>query len=111
MANTFTRKLSSGVGTTAEEIGNYTVGAGTTTIVVGLSVTNTTGSAITANVYIQDASLSNTSIVTNAPISSGSSLVVGGGDQKLVLITGDKIFVQSSASSSLDAVMSIMEIT
>jgi acetyltransferase-like isoleucine patch superfamily enzyme len=111
MANTFTRKLSNSVGTSAVEIGNYTVGANTTTIVVGLSVTNTTGSAITANVFIQDAGLSNTAIVTNAPISSGSSLVVGGGDQKLVLITGDKIFVQSSASSSLDAVMSIMEIT
>ena len=69
MANTFTRKLSNGVGTTAEEIGAYTVGAGTTTVVVGLSVTNTTGSAITANVFIQDAGLSNTSIVTNAPIS------------------------------------------
>jgi hypothetical protein len=111
MANTFTRKLSNGVGTTAEEIGGYTVGANTTTIVVGLSVTNTTGSAISANVYIQDASINNTFLVTNAPISSGSSLVVGGGDQKLVLITGDKIFVQSSASNSLDAVMSIMEIT
>jgi len=111
MANTFTRKLSRNVGTTAESIGNYTVGSSTTTIVVGLSVTNTTGSAITANVFIQDAGLSNTSIVTNAPISSGSSLIVGGGDQKLVLVTGDQVFVQSSAGSSLDAVMSIMEIT
>jgi acetyltransferase-like isoleucine patch superfamily enzyme len=111
MANTFTRKLSRSVGTSAEEIGSYTVGADTTSIVVGLSVTNRTGSAITANVFIQDSSLEDTYIVTNAPISSGSSLVVGGGDQKLVLITGDKVFVQSSASSSLDAVMSIMEIT
>jgi hypothetical protein len=55
--------------------------------------------------------VANTYVVVNAPISSGSSLVVGGGDQKLVLITGDNVFVQSSASSSLDAVMSIMEIT
>jgi hypothetical protein len=111
MANTFTRKLSRNIGTTATEIGTYTVGPDTTTIVVGLSVTNITGSAITANVYIQDAALNNTFLVTNAPISSGSSLVVGGGDQKLVLITGDKVLVQSSASSSVDAVMSIMEIT
>jgi acetyltransferase-like isoleucine patch superfamily enzyme len=111
MANTFTRKLSRSVGTTAEEIGSYTVGANTTSIVVGLSVTNRTGSAITANVFIQDSSLEDTYVVTNAPIGSGSSLIVGGGDQKLVLITGDKVFVQSSASSSLDAVMSIMEIT
>ncbi len=111
MANTFTRKLSRSVGTSATEIGSYTVGASTTTVVVGLSVTNRTGSAITANVFIQDVGAANTYIVVNAPISSGSSLVVGGGDQKLVLITGDKVFVQSSASSSLDAVMSIMEIT
>jgi acetyltransferase-like isoleucine patch superfamily enzyme len=111
MANTFTRKLSSGIGVSAETIGNYTVGANTTTIVVGLSVTNTTGSAITANVFIQDVSTANTYVVTNAPISAGSSLIVGGGDQKLVLITGDKVFVQSSASASIDAVMSIMEIT
>jgi hypothetical protein len=111
MANTFTRKLSRNVGTTATDIDGYTVGPNTVTVVVGLSVTNITGSAITANIFIQNAALENTRIVSNAPISSGSSLVVGGGDQKLVLIEGDKVFVQSSASSSIDAIMSIMEIT
>jgi hypothetical protein len=111
MANTFTRKLSRQVGTTATEIGSYTVGAGTTTVVVGLSVTNRTGSAITANVFIQDNTSANTFLVNNAPISAGSSLVISGGDQKMVLITGDKVLIQSSAGSSLDAVMSIMEIT
>jgi Iap family predicted aminopeptidase len=111
MANTFTRKLSRQVGTTAVDVGSYTVGASTTTVVVGLSVTNTTGSAISANVFIQDVASANTYVVSNAPISAGSSLVVSGGDQKIVLITGDKMYVQSSASTSLDAVMSIMEIT
>jgi acetyltransferase-like isoleucine patch superfamily enzyme len=111
MANTFTRKLERQVGTSATDIGSYTVPSATTTIVVGLSVTNTTGSAVTANVYIQDNATNNTYLVTNAPISSGSSLVVGGGDQKIVLITGDSVYVQSSAATSLDAVMSIMEIT
>ncbi len=38
-------------------------------------------------------------------------LVVGGGDQKIVLVTGDQLQVQSSAATSIDAVMSIMEIT
>jgi hypothetical protein len=78
---------------------------------VGLTVTNTSGSAITANVYINDVGAANTYIVANAPISSGASLIPVGGDQKVVLITGDKIFVQSSAASSIDAVLSIMEIT
>lgn len=111
MANTFNRKISRQIGTTATQVGSYEVGADTTTVVVGMSVTNITGGAITANVYVQDASLNNAYIVANAPISSGASLVVVGGDQKLVLIEGDKVFVQSSASTSIDAVMSIMEIT
>jgi hypothetical protein len=55
--------------------------------------------------------VANTYIVANAPISSGASLVPIGGDQKIVMITGDKLYVQSSAASSVDAIMSIMEIT
>ena len=110
MANTFTRKLSQNLGTTATAIGAYTVAANTTVVVVGLTVTNKTGSSITANVFIYDGA-GNTFISSNAPISSGSSLVAVGGDQKLVLITGDKVYVQSSASSSIDAVLSILEIT
>ena len=110
MANTFTRKLSRGVGTTAAAIGSYTVGANTSVVIVGLTVTNTSGSAITANVFINDGA-ANTSVVTNAPISSGASLVPIGGDQKIVLLSGDSLRVQSSAASSIDAILSIMEIT
>ena len=110
MANTFTRKTSQNIGATATQIGAYTVAASTTTIVIGLTCTNTTGSAITANVFLANAS-ANTYIVANAPISSGASLIPIGGDQKIVMITGDKIYVQSSAATSIDAILSIMEIT
>jgi hypothetical protein len=110
MANTFTRKLSQNVGASPDIIGNYTVPAATTTIVIGLTCTNTTGSAITANVFLANAT-ANTYIVANAPISSGASLIPVGGDQKIVMITGDKIYVQSSAATSIDAILSIMEIT
>ena len=110
MANTFTRKTSQNIGATATQIGAYTVPSSTTTIVIGLTCTNTTGSAITANVFLANAS-ANTYIVANAPISSGASLIPIGGDQKIVMITGDKIYVQSSASTSIDAILSIMEIT
>ena len=110
MANTFTRKLSRGIGTSATQIGSYTVAANTTVVVVGLTVTNKTGSSVTANVFINDGT-ANTYVTANAPISAGSSLVAVGGDQKVVLLTGDKIYVESSAASSLDAVLSILEIT
>lgn len=110
MANTFKRKFSGNIGNTANQLGSYTVAANTTAVVVGLSVVNTTGSAIAANVFINNVS-GNTNLVVSAPISSGSSLVLIGGDQKLVLETGDSIYVQGSVASSCDAVMSIMEIT
>lgn len=110
MANTFTRKLEQNVGATPTKIGSYTVASATSTVVIGLTITNTTGSAINANVYINNG-VANTYVVANSPISSGASLVIVGGDQKIVLITGDSVYVQSSASSSIDAVMSIMEIT
>jgi hypothetical protein len=110
MANTFTRKTSQNVGASPDIIGNYTVPSATTTIVIGLTCTNTTGSAITANVFLANAT-ANTYIVANAPISSGASLIPIGGDQKIVMITGDKMYVQSSAATSIDAILSIMEIT
>jgi hypothetical protein len=110
MANTFTRKLSRNIGNTATQVGSYTVPGGTTAIVIGLTVTNTTGGAVAANVFINDGS-ANTSLVVNGPISSGASLVLAGGDQKVVLASSDSVYVQSSAASSLDVVMSIMEIS
>ena len=110
MANTFTRKLEQNVGATATKIANYTVASSTSVVVIGLTVTNTTGSAIQANVFINNG-VANTYVVANSPISSGASLVVVGGDQKIVLVTGDSIYVQSSAATSIDAVMSVMEIT
>ena len=110
MANTFTRKIEQNIGATAAIVGSYTVPAATTAIVIGLTVTNTSASNIAANVFLGNAT-SNTYIVANAPIGSGSALVPIGGDQKIVMITGDKIYVQSTAASSVDAILSIMEIT
>ena len=110
MANTFLRKLSRDIGATAVQVGTYTVPAQRTSVVIGLTVTNITSSAITANVYLNDG-VANTRLLVNAPISSGSSLVVVGGDQKLVLQSGDSVYVQGSSATSVDAIISIMEIS
>lgn len=110
MANTFTRKTSQNIGTSAIQVGTYTVAANTTAIVVGFTCTNKSGSSITANVFINDGA-ANTYVASSAPVSSGASLIVAGGDQKIVLLAGDKVYVQSSAASSIDAYLSILEIT
>ena len=50
-------------------------------------------------------------LVKSAPIPAGSSLVVVGGDQKLVLEPGDAVKVTSSQASSADVVLSHLDIT
>ena len=110
MANTFLRKTSRSIGTSATIVGSYTVGASTATNVIGLSCANRTTAAITVDVTHNDGS-NDTFLVKTATVPSGGSLVVVGGDQKVVLQTGDKIKVTSSAASSCDVMMSILEIT
>ena len=110
MANTFTRKVSRNIGTTPTQVGSYTVGASTATTVIGMTVCNTSASAITVDVYHDDG-VNVTYLVKAAPINVGGSLVPVGGDQKLVLITGDSVYVTSSAASSVDVVMSVLEIS
>jgi hypothetical protein len=110
MANTFTRKLSRSIGTSLTAVGSYTVAASTDVTVIGLTVANTTASQVLVDATLNDGS-NDTYIVKNAPVPAGSSLVIIGGDQKVVLTTNDSIKVKSDTATSVDAVMSILEIT
>ena len=110
MANTFYRKISRNIGNVAVAAGSYTVGSSTTTIVLGLTICNTTAAAVSASCYL-DNGANNFFLVSGAPIPGGGSLVVVGGDQKLVLQTGDSVKVISDSNNSLDVIMSVMEIT
>lgn len=110
MANAFTRKISRNLGTSPTNIGSYTVGASTTTVVLGCTVANVSAAPITVDVSLYDGA-NEYFMVKTAPIAVGESLVVIGGEQKVVLITGDGVRVTSSAATSVDAVLSIMEIT
>ena len=110
MANSFKRKTSAGIGTGFTPIDGYTVPASTEVTVIGLTVSNVTGSTVKATVSLFDGSTF-TSIVTDGPVAAGGSLVVVGGDQKLVMETGDDMRIKSDTASSLDVVMSILEIT
>ena len=77
---------------------------------IGLSLCNTSASPITVDVTINDAA-NDYYVLKGAAIPVGGSIAAVGGDQKIVLTTNDSIKVKSSAASSLDAVMSILEIT
>lgn len=110
MANTFYRKIQANIGLTANTINSYTVGSGVTSIVLGLTLCNTTGSTVNATVLINNGANVHY-IVKNAPITTGGALVPIGGDQKLVLQFNDNVKISSDAVNSIDAYMSIMEIT
>lgn len=110
MANSFKRKLSRSIGTSLTAVGSYTVGASTEVTVIGLDVANRTSSQVLVDVTLNDGS-NDTYLIYQAPIPSGGSLALIGGDQKVVLETNDSIKVKSDTASSVDAVMSILEIT
>lgn len=110
MANTFLRKTERDVGTTPATIGSYTVGASTQTTIIGLTCANTITTAITVDVTLNDGT-NDTYLVKAATVPAGASLVIVGGDQKVVLQTGDSVKVTSSDATSCDVVMSVLEIT
>lgn len=111
MANNFSRKSSVNVGTTPVTVNSYVVPSGTQTIVVGLILANVADGDVVATVTVVTSGDVATHIVKNAAIPLGGSLVVAGGEQKLVLGVGDRVNVVSNIQSSIDVTMSILEIT
>jgi hypothetical protein len=108
MANTFTSYVNKDVGTSAATV--VTVGASTQTTVIGMTASNTTTSSVTVDVYITRSAV-NYYIIKGATVPAGGSLVIVGGDQKVVLVVSDALKIVSSAASSIDAVTSVLEIT
>ena len=104
MANTFKNEVFNGSNTAANaNMIVYTAPSSTTTVVIGLTLANTTSSQITVG--------SNTVfLINNLPIPTGSSFEFMSGN-KIILEAGDSIIVSSDTAQSLDTVMSIMEIT
>jgi hypothetical protein len=108
MPNTFKNSFQQAVG--QSETTAYTAGSGVQATVIGMTVANITTGDVKANVII-NSSGTNYFLVRDAIIEPGSALVPIGGDQKLVLEDTDYLKVQSDTTSSLDVVVSVLEIT
>jgi len=108
MPNSFKVSAVAGVGTSP--INAYVCPASTSTTVIGLSLSNITTSQITVTAELNISGGATARLVKDAPIPAGSSLVVVGGDQKVVLNASDSIEIISSAVSSVDVVTSYLEI-
>jgi hypothetical protein len=108
MASAFKNSIAAEVGTSLVDI--YTAPAATSTTVIGLSLANVTVSPITVSAKVTKGATS-VFLIKDAPIPSGASLVLFGGDQKLVLETGNKISVITNTAASTDVVVSVLELT
>jgi hypothetical protein len=107
MSSTFKNSIVPNIGTTLTTV--YTAPAATATTVIGLSLANTTANTIYPSVKVTKGATV-VYAVKSVPIPSGSSLVIFGGDQKLVLMAADVISVISDTAASVDAVLSYLEV-
>ena len=102
MANTFKNFTSSSVGT--NETTTYICPPSTTTVTIGLNVSNTASSQIKVTVKA-----AGVHIVKDVPIPAESALSVL--DGKIILESSDTITVTSDTAASADVVLSILEQT
>lgn len=108
MANQFKNQGTANIGTTATTV--YTAPASTTSTVIGLTLCNTYTAAVYASVIVT-INGSDFYLIKSALIPVGGALVPVGGEQKLVLEAADLVKISSSVASSVDAIISVLEIS
>ena len=96
----------------------YTVPGSTTTVVLGLIISNVHTSQVTASVKLvsdtsgggRTATNTTTFLLKNAPVPVGGSLEILSGN-KVVFETTDKLQIDCSVADKVSITLSIMEIT
>jgi len=121
MANTFKNATFRGGAVNADVVSAVGTACpdGSQITIIGMTIANLVSDVISVGVKMTDNAGTPvlTWIVKDAPIATGGSLVVVGGDQKLCLeynsgsTSGDQIQVVSNTANSIDVVVSYLEIT
>jgi hypothetical protein len=108
MANTYKLKTKANVGITT--VGIYTVPTSTTTIIIGIALANISGTGVNVGVGITRVSADGISLMKNVPVPQGSTLEFMAGN-KMILEATDTLTIISDTVGSIDASVSIMEMT
>jgi hypothetical protein len=108
MANAFRSNVAANIVTTGNTV--YTCPANTQTTLIGLTLSNKSAGTVSTNVFLTRSNVEY-SIISNAPILNGSTLVPIGGEQKVVLQPADAIKVTSTANNAIDVIVSLLEIS
>ena len=120
MANDFKRfavtNVNTSTGASASSVYSVPAGAGSSaleSIVIGITLSNTTTAGITASVFLDNNAGSNdVHIVKNATIPAGSSLEVMAGNKLVLQNTGsaaDVLRVSAGTATACDVVVSVLE--
>jgi hypothetical protein len=113
MATAFRNVLHTEVGTSEVEVISVATAARAT--VIGMSLTNLTEGIVLASIRVENtiATAPNDSAyyIKDIVIPANQSLRVVNGGEKLVLAGDMKVYVQSNTASSLDFIVSYVEIT
>jgi|TARA_R100001510_G_scaffold43301_1_gene39754 hypothetical protein len=111
MANNFKTFTAQNIDTSSSKATLYTCPSSTETTIIGLNIANILTVSITVTVELLDGGSTITHVVKDAIVPVGSSLVVVGGDQKIVMNSTDVLKVYGSEANCCDAVLSVLEIT
>lgn len=110
MPTTFKHEVSSGVGTTPADI--LTVAEGFRATVIGCNIANTTEyDNISVDVYVVDATSTQASYVKGITIPPNTALKLITNGEKLILPETTTLRVVSDTDSSVDVVLSYVEIS
>jgi hypothetical protein len=110
MASVFKNVLRQNIGTTPATV--LTSNASAVTTVIGLSLTNTTSSIILASIQLQDTVAGTQAYyIQNIIIPPNTSSRVINGGERLVLGASTRVIVNSNSDSSIDLVMSWVELS
>jgi hypothetical protein len=114
MASTFKNYTAQSIGATPTTV--HTGPGATQTTVIGMTVCNRTAGAIKVSVSLNDGAetyiVGGPTVATmGADVPVGGSLVVIGGDQKLIMEAADTLNVVSDTATSADVVVSVLELT
>ena len=103
-----------------ERYGQHSVGTSAVAIhtsnsddaIISIRLANTTTSTINASIFVTSSVTGGSQdhyIIKNAPIVSGGSLELIDGGSKIVLASGDQLYVQSDTASSLDTIVGAVD--
>jgi hypothetical protein len=110
MATAFKNKLATGLGITPTTV--ITTNSAANTTVIGFSLTNTTGGIIQVSILLQDTiNVTSAYFMKNITVAPNTSVRAVTGGEKLILSPSTNVIINSTSDSSVDLVMSWVEIS